>query len=73
MFEGEAAGLRAMRHTQTLVVPRVVHTAALADGGSFIVMEHLQLGACTDQAALGRQLALMHSVRAHTCAPCCCS
>jgi hypothetical protein len=42
----------------------VLHTAALRHApGSFILMEHLQLGACADQAALGRQLALMHSVR----------
>ena len=64
MFVGEAWGLRAMHHTQTLITPRVLHAGALAADGSFIVMEHLQLGAGADQAALGRQLALMHSVRA---------
>ena len=63
MFQGEAWGLRAMHHTKTLVTPRVLHAGGMASGGgSFIVMEHLQLGACTDQAALGRQLALMHTV-----------
>ena len=64
MFEGEAWGLRAMAATSTLRVPRPLHTGALATGGSFLVMEHLPLGACTDQAALGRRLALMHAVRA---------
>jgi fructosamine-3-kinase len=65
MFTGEAWGLRAMHHTQTLVTPRVLHAGAAAEG-SFVVMDHLQLGACTDQAALGRQLARMHKVRRAT-------
>jgi hypothetical protein len=48
--------------TRTLRVPDVLHYGALParPSGSFIVMEHLELGGRADQAELGRQLALMH-------------
>jgi len=65
MFEGEALGLRAMEATGTLKIPHVYHYGVLPTnspgrGGCFIVMEHLELGGGGDDAALGRQLALMH-------------
>ena len=64
MFAGEAWGLRAMRHTNSLRVPRVLYSGPLVIGdGSFIVLEHFSFSSCSDQAALGRQLARMHAVR----------
>jgi fructosamine-3-kinase len=65
MFAGEAAGLRALAHAAALRVPAVLHTGALTrgDGGSCIIMTHLDLRGSTDQALLGRQLARMHAVR----------
>jgi fructosamine-3-kinase len=69
MFEGEALGLRAMRATKTIRIPEIVHYGplpgppgggALRGGGSFIVMESLEMGAGSDQAELGRQLGKMH-------------
>jgi hypothetical protein len=65
MFMGEGAGLRAMHATNTLVIPRVHHAGATPEGcregNSFIVMDYLNFGARGDQAAFGRQLALMHA------------
>lgn len=69
MFRGEAEGLRAVHATRTVRVPEVHHYGplpsapgggALRGGGSFIVMEHLDLQGRCDQAELGRQLARMH-------------
>lgn len=69
MFEGEALGLRAMHATHTLRIPEVFHYGelpgppsggALRSGGSFIVMEHLNMRGAADPAELGCQLALMH-------------
>ena len=67
MFEGEVWGLRAMHATATLRVPRPLHAGPLAapGGGSFLVMEHLELGALADQSGLGRQLALRDRVEDH--------
>ena len=62
MFQGEAWGLRAMGAARALHVPAVLHAGALPNG-SFIAMEHLDLGGAVDQAVLGTQLALMHAVR----------
>ncbi len=66
MFEGEALGLRAMGATNTVRIPEVFHYGelpsggALRSGGSFIVMEYLNMKGAVDQAELGKQLALMH-------------
>ena len=72
MFEGEALGLKAMHATHTLRVPEVFYYgdlssasrppsgSALRGGGSFIVMEHLNMRGSADPAKLGKQLALMH-------------
>lgn len=72
MFAAEAAGLNAMADavgTSGLLVPRVLHTGDLPPTGprpsSFIVMEHLDLGAGGSgrltQEALGVGLATMHT------------
>eukprot|EP00877_Chromochloris_zofingiensis_P005149 jgi/Chrzof1/14635/Cz09g10080.t1 len=61
MFKGEALGLQAMYDTNTIRVPKVFHVGPMPNGrGSFIIMEHLNLGGSCNQAELGRQLALMH-------------
>ncbi|KAL4854893.1 Protein-ribulosamine 3-kinase [Chlorella vulgaris] len=69
MFQGEALGLRAMQATGAIHVPEVFHFGALPSaagggalrgGGSFIVMEYLDLSGRCDQAKLGRQVAHMH-------------
>ena len=64
MFEAEAAGLEAMRATGALRIPRVFG-AGPTTSGSFIVMEHLDLGgggrsSRPSQRALGEGLARMH-------------
>eukprot|EP00884_Botryococcus_braunii_P015675 jgi/Botrbrau1/2791/Bobra.0125s0004.2 len=70
MFQGEALGLQAMYETHTLRIPKVFHYGSLSTvpagrglggGGSFIVMECLNLGGRARQDELGRGLALMHS------------
>ena len=74
MFDAEAAGLRALRAAagDGLVIPDVLHVGVLASvpggrglgggPGSFIVMEHLDLGAGrgASQRALGEGLARLH-------------
>jgi fructosamine-3-kinase len=67
MFEAEAAGLTAMASTGApLRIPRVYGAGGTAAGGSFIVMEQLDLGGGRggggrpSQRALGEGLARMH-------------
>jgi len=70
MFKGEALALKAMHDTHTLKVPEVYHYGPLSSGvpgggslrggGSFIIMEHLNLSGRPSGAEMGRQLALMH-------------
>ncbi|GLC45811.1 hypothetical protein PLESTM_001782600 [Pleodorina starrii] len=64
MFRGEALGLQAMYDTHTLRIPKVFHYGLLEGagrGGSFIVMEHLDMrGGRLDSGELGRRLARMH-------------
>ena len=64
MFAGEAAGLRALRHAKTLVIPEVHFAGATEegcrDGDSAIVMDFLEFGARGDQAAFGAALASAH-------------
>lgn len=61
MFEGEALGLRAMRATKSIRIPDVLHYGDGDDGGSFLIMEYLELNGRVDQEEFGRQLARMHS------------
>lgn len=67
MFEAEAAGLNAMLATGAFLrIPRVLTAGPDAGSGSFIVMEHLDLGggrgggARLSQRDLGERLARMH-------------
>ncbi|PNW76317.1 hypothetical protein CHLRE_12g542202v5 [Chlamydomonas reinhardtii] len=64
MFKGEALGLQAMYDTNTMRIPKVFHYGPLAGagrGGSFIVMEHLDMArGRLAMRELGRRLALMH-------------
>ena len=64
MFAGEAAGLRALRHANTLVIPEVHFAGATQegcrDGDSTIVMDFLEFGPRGDQAAFGAALAKTH-------------
>lgn len=66
MFDGEALGLRALGHTQTVRVPNVIGTGDLTTG-SYIIMEHLTFGGRGDQAALGTQIGLMHKATPLVC------
>ena len=65
MFEAEAAGLRALRASDAIRVPR---TVALGTAGnhSFLALEYIELGAMTRAASarLGQQLALLHRAEA---------
>jgi len=72
MFAAEAAGLNALASAagDTLIIPRVLHTGPLPSPpngrpSSFIVMEHLDLGAGVagrlSQRALGTGLATVHA------------
>lgn len=63
MFEAEAQGLREMAATQSVRVPEVV-CYGVADGHSYLALEHIQLGSLRGRSAalLGQQLARMHSV-----------
>lgn len=60
VFEAEAKGLEAMHDTNTIRVPKPLKVGALPLGGSYIIMEFIELGPGGGQAALGRQLAEMH-------------
>ncbi|CAD7703653.1 unnamed protein product [Ostreobium quekettii] len=61
MFKGEALGLQAMYDTHTMRIPKVYHFGVLpANGGSFIVMEHLNFSGRASHEELGRRLAQMH-------------
>lgn len=61
MFQGEAMGLNAMHHTQTMCVPQV-HHVDLAEGSneSYILMDFLEFGGRGSQQDFGRRLARMH-------------
>ena len=59
IFVAEASGLDAITATGTLRVPRVI-AHGIADGRSYLVLEHLQLGSRGDARLLGEQLAALH-------------
>lgn len=60
MFEGEALGLRALRATKALRIPEVVHFGDEKGGGSFLIMEYLELRGSADPAEFGRAMARLH-------------
>ncbi|MBU1215243.1 MAG: fructosamine kinase family protein [Gammaproteobacteria bacterium] len=59
MYVAEAAGLKSLAATDTIRVPRAI-THGIADGLSFLVLEHLPLGGHGDARTLGIQLAALH-------------
>jgi len=59
MFAAEAAGLNAIAATQTVRVPRVL-AHGVAQGYSYLVLEHLDLHARGNARQLGAQLAALH-------------
>lgn len=61
MFTGEAEGLRALHHTNTVIIPKVYHVGKLSSGlGSFIVMDNLDFGHIVSMEDLGTKVAQMH-------------
>jgi fructosamine-3-kinase len=59
MFEAEADGLEEIRATHSLRVPRPV-CYGTSGGGTWLVLEFLELGGRGSGAEMGRQLAQMH-------------
>jgi protein-ribulosamine 3-kinase len=61
MFDGEAAGLKALAQTRTLRTPRVLALGAF-EGGAFVALEWIELGRATrsSEAVLGEHLAWQH-------------
>jgi fructosamine-3-kinase len=59
MFAAEAAGLAAIAATNTIRVPRPI-AHGIAEGRSYLVLEHLQLSSRGDAHLLGEQLAALH-------------
>ena len=59
MFEAEAAGLQEILASHTVRAPQPL-CHGVADDRAYLVLEHLDLRAHGDAAALGRQLAQMH-------------
>jgi fructosamine-3-kinase len=59
MFVAEAAGLDAIAGTGALCVPHAI-AHGVADGQSYLVLEHLELKSRGNARALGEQLAALH-------------
>ncbi|MHC5022314.1 MAG: fructosamine kinase family protein [Planctomycetota bacterium] len=65
LFEEEAAGLRALAATETVLVPRP-HVAGVFDGAAMIVMSAIEVGSADDEAwrRFGDELAALHATDA---------
>ncbi len=59
MFVAEAEGLQTIAATSTICVPRPIAHGS-ANGQSYLVLEHLELGSRGDARLLGGQLAALH-------------
>jgi protein-ribulosamine 3-kinase len=59
MFVAEATGLETIAATNTIRVPRPI-THGSAEGQSYLVLEHLELGSRGNAKLLGEQLAALH-------------
>lgn len=59
MFEAEAEGLQAIHNSLSIRTPNV-YTTGQQTAASYIVMEYLELQACSNMAEMGKQLAIMH-------------
>ena len=62
MFLGEALGLKALGASgkETMAIPEVIHYADGFDGGSFIIMDYLDIGGRPDPETFGRAMAKLH-------------
>jgi len=60
MFDGEFCSLQALWATGVVRVPKPIKVLQRPSGGALLAMEFLTLGSCTQQAALGSQLAKLH-------------
>lgn len=60
MFLGEGLGLKALGAAGSMAIPEVYHYADGFDGGSYIVMEYLEIGGRPDPETFGRAMAEMH-------------
>ncbi|CAK9018427.1 Protein-ribulosamine 3-kinase [Durusdinium trenchii] len=60
MFKGEALGLEALRAAGGVCVPKVLHYDDDGSGGSYIIMEKLNMGGRVNMKDFGRKLAEMH-------------
>lgn len=59
MFEAEVAGLREMISARAMRVPEPV-CCGVAEGRSYLVLEHVDMGHAGDARAMGLQLAALH-------------
>jgi len=57
MFLGEGLGLKALGVADSLAIPKVYHYDDGFDGGSYIVMEYLDIRGRPDPEAFGRAMA----------------
>lgn len=62
MFQGELEGLKAIRNTNTVLVPRPLTTGRTDCGQHFIVMDYLNMTTLNEEYSfeLGNQIADMH-------------
>ena len=60
MFLGEGLGLRALGAAGSLAIPEVFHFDDAFSGGSYIIMEYMDIGGRPDPAEFGRAMAQMH-------------
>ena len=60
MFLGEAKGLQALRASGSMAIPEVFAFEDGFDGGSYIIMEYMEMGGRPDPEAFGRAMAEMH-------------
>lgn len=60
MFEGKALGLEALRAAGGVCVPKVLHYDDDGNGGSYLIMDKLNMGGRPNMKEFGRALALMH-------------
>eukprot|EP00913_Durusdinium_trenchii_P029895 g28012.t1 len=56
MFKGEALGLEALRAAGGVCVPKVLHYDDDGSGGSYIIMEKLNMGGRVNMKDFGRKL-----------------
>jgi len=60
MFLGEALGLRALRASGSMAVPEVFAFEDSFSGGSYMIMEYMEMSGRPDPETFGRRMAEMH-------------